>query len=378
MSNCETVAVTFDVEDIAVEVVCVEPQIEVRVTMSPTWADVSDKPAAFPPSAHAANHAAGGSDAVTLTVGQVTGLQAALDSKATPADVTAAVSGLVNSAPAALDTLNELAAALGNDANFAATVTTALAAKAPLASPTFTGTVSGVTKGMVGLGNVDNTTDASKPVSTAQAAADAAVASAAAADATSKAAAAQAAAVQRANHTGTQAIATVDGLQAALDGKVGTADSRLSDAREWSAATIDQAEAEAGTGTTRRAFTAQRVFQAIAAWWSGVSVPWSKLSNVPSTFTPTSHAHGNVTNDGRIGTTSGQLVMTGTGGALSAVADAKSAFASVATYAAMLALGTPSVMTVCRVTDDENKGASNTIYQIWPNGVRLWMASLAD
>jgi len=44
---------------------------------------------------------------------------------------------------------------------------TALAAKAPLASPTFTGTVSGITKSMVGLGNVDNTSDANKPVSTA-------------------------------------------------------------------------------------------------------------------------------------------------------------------------------------------------------------------
>lgn len=43
--------------------------------------------------------------------------------------------------PAALDTLNELAAALGDDANYATTVTNALAAKAPLASPTFTGTV---------------------------------------------------------------------------------------------------------------------------------------------------------------------------------------------------------------------------------------------
>lgn len=39
---------------------------------------------------------------------------------------------------------------------------------APLASPTFTGTVGGITKSMVGLGNVDNTTDAGKPVSTAQ------------------------------------------------------------------------------------------------------------------------------------------------------------------------------------------------------------------
>jgi len=44
----------------------------------------------------------------------------------------------------------------------------ALALKAPLANPTFTGTVSGITKSMVGLGNVDNTSDANKPVSTAQ------------------------------------------------------------------------------------------------------------------------------------------------------------------------------------------------------------------
>lgn len=43
-----------------------------------------------------------------------------------------------------------------------------LAAKAPLASPTFTGNVAGITKTMVGLGNVDNTADTAKPVSTAQ------------------------------------------------------------------------------------------------------------------------------------------------------------------------------------------------------------------
>ena len=38
---------------------------------------------------------------------------------------------------------------------------------APKASPTFTGTVSGITKSMVGLGNIDNTSDVNKPVSTA-------------------------------------------------------------------------------------------------------------------------------------------------------------------------------------------------------------------
>nr|DAX50291.1 MAG TPA: Baseplate wedge protein [Caudoviricetes sp.] len=48
---------------------------------------------------------------------------------ASTAFVVQAIAALVNSAPGALDTLQELAAALGNDANFAATVTNALAGK---------------------------------------------------------------------------------------------------------------------------------------------------------------------------------------------------------------------------------------------------------
>lgn len=48
------------------------------------------------------------------------------------------------------------------------TVDAALLVKAPIASPTFTGTVGGVTKSHVGLGNVDNTSDAGKPVSSSQ------------------------------------------------------------------------------------------------------------------------------------------------------------------------------------------------------------------
>lgn len=43
----------------------------------------------------------------------------------------------------------------------------ALDLKAPLANPTFTGTVNGISKSMVGLGNVDNTSDLNKPISTA-------------------------------------------------------------------------------------------------------------------------------------------------------------------------------------------------------------------
>lgn len=61
-------------------------------------------------------------------------------------------------------------------------------------------------------------------------------------------------------------------------------DARLTDAREWSADTITQADAELGESTARRAFTAQRVFQAIAAWWSS-SAAASKLAGVQDNAT---------------------------------------------------------------------------------------------
>jgi hypothetical protein len=59
----------------------------------------------------------------------------------TPAGVQAAIDALVGGAPGALDTLNELAAAINDDASYASTITTALALKSTIASPTFTGTV---------------------------------------------------------------------------------------------------------------------------------------------------------------------------------------------------------------------------------------------
>jgi hypothetical protein len=54
-------------------------------------------------------------------------------------------------------------------------------------------------------------------------------------------------------------------LEGTLDGKVGTGDTRLTNSREWTAETVAQVEAEAGTSTVRRAWTSQRVRQAINA-----------------------------------------------------------------------------------------------------------------
>lgn len=56
---------------------------------------------------------------------------------------------------------------LGYVSGVTSAIQTQMDTKAPTADPTFTGTVSGVTKAHVGLGNVDNTSDVNKPVSTA-------------------------------------------------------------------------------------------------------------------------------------------------------------------------------------------------------------------
>ncbi len=77
------------------------------------------------------------------------------------------IQAVVGAAPLALDTLVEIAAQLATDESAASALTTAVSLKAPIASPTFTGTVGGITKTMVGLSNVDNTTDLLKPISTA-------------------------------------------------------------------------------------------------------------------------------------------------------------------------------------------------------------------
>lgn len=112
------------------------------------WDNVSNKPTAFPPSAH------------THTIAEVTNLQTTLNQKAnlanpvftgnptaptpvtssnstsiaTTAFVVERIESLIGASPEALDTLQEIAEALGNDPNFAGTMTTELAKKAEKAA----------------------------------------------------------------------------------------------------------------------------------------------------------------------------------------------------------------------------------------------------
>ena len=114
-----------------------------------------------------------------LSIAMTNGLQTALAAKSNASDVTTNLATKVDKVTGkGLSTEDyttaektKLAAITGSntgDQDLSAYATqTALDLKAPIANPTFTGTVSGVTSAMVGLGDVDNTSDANKPVSTA-------------------------------------------------------------------------------------------------------------------------------------------------------------------------------------------------------------------
>ena len=78
---------------------------------------------------------------------------------ATTAYVQTEITDLIGGAPGALDTLNELATALSNDASYSTTITTALATKLPLAGGTMTGAIAMGTNKITGVGDPTNAQD---------------------------------------------------------------------------------------------------------------------------------------------------------------------------------------------------------------------------
>ena len=149
---------------------------------------------------------------------------------ATAAAAALAVTNLIDSAPVALNTLNELAAALGDDANYATTTATLIGTKATILA--------------LSAAEAAAATDASTKANAAQAAAI----SAAATDASTKASAAQAAAISAA---ATDASTKADAAEAAaaLD----------------ATAKADAAKAAAATDATSKANTAKAAAEATAS-----------------------------------------------------------------------------------------------------------------
>ena len=99
-------------------------------------------------------------DALNINADTLDGKQLATIESEYQSFANAAAAGIVDAAPATLDTLNELAAALGDDPNFATTVTNSIATKLPLAGGTLTGGLN-VTSGNItaagGSGDYNNT-----------------------------------------------------------------------------------------------------------------------------------------------------------------------------------------------------------------------------
>ena len=103
--------------------------------------------------------------------GVTSSIQTQLNAKATTSDITTAINNLIDGAPAALNTLNELAAAINDDASYAATITTALGNKLDSNYVTIGNTlldgISGQTYGLIGTSvylDVKNTNGYNKEI----------------------------------------------------------------------------------------------------------------------------------------------------------------------------------------------------------------------
>lgn len=81
---------------------------------------------------------------------------------ATPADITTAINNLVDGAPTAMNTLNELAAALADNANFSTTVTNSIATKLPLAGGTMSGNINMGGNDITNAGTFNGTASSAK------------------------------------------------------------------------------------------------------------------------------------------------------------------------------------------------------------------------
>lgn len=210
-----------------------------------------------------------------------------------------------------------------------------------------------LTKSDLQLGNVDNTADSAKPVSVAQAAADAAVAAAATSDATSKSEAAKAHAVQRSNHTGTQPSSTISDFAATAS----------------AAAPVQSVAGRIGA-----------IVLQVGDVSGAVSTSDSRLSDARS---PLSHSHGNITSQGAIGSASGQLVVTTAGGVLTTSATISST--SVAGLAAVATAGTfssltgrPTTLSGYGITDAIGSGDARLTDARVPLDASVTTAKLAD
>ena len=119
----------------------------VAIQAAPTHATTASTQAGI-----ASTSATNSANSATASANSATAAASSASSASSAAS--AAVNAVIDSAPAALNTLNELAAALGDDANFGTTVTNSIAAKLPLAGGTMTGNLA-INNAASGYANIE-------------------------------------------------------------------------------------------------------------------------------------------------------------------------------------------------------------------------------
>lgn len=200
--------------------------------------------------------AAVGGAGATIDDGAASSLTVWSSSK-TDTEIKAAVAAVVDNAPAALDTLNELAAALGDDPNFATTIVTSLGGKAPLVH---THAAGDIVSGVIAPARLPSATDAAAGI----------VELATTAEATTG--------------TDTARAVTPAGVKAVADGKANT--SHTHNASDINAGTLAAARLPAATETAIGAIEIATVAEVTAGTDNARAVtPLGQMGTVGATNT---------------------------------------------------------------------------------------------
>ena len=229
--------------------------------------------------------------AVALNSQKITGLgtpTANTTDAATTAYVDAAVASLVNGAPSTLNQLNELATAIGNDANYSTTITTALGTKLPLAGGTMSGAIAMGTSKITGMGDPTLAQDAatknyvdtgvnSQVVAAATSATSAAASATAAATSATSAAASATAAATSATSSAASATAAVTSATSASASATAAATSATS-----AAASATTAGNSASTATTQATNAATSATSAAASATAAATSATSSATSATS------------------------------------------------------------------------------------------------
>ena len=204
---------------------------------------------------------------------------------ATKGYVDTAVANLVASAPAALDTLNELAAAIGNDASFSTTITNSIATKLPKAGGTMTGAIDMGSSKITSLGTPTASTDAvtkgyidtlyGSTVAAATSATSAAASATAAATSATSAAASATAAATSATSAAASATAAVTSANSAAASAT-TASNSAATATTQATAAATSATSAAASATAAATSATSAAASATAAQTSATSAAASQ------------------------------------------------------------------------------------------------------